>query len=94
MIAEIRTKEDLRTAIGQARPPILELQAKHPSEWTFDFVAKQLDYIESLVVGGNVDPGLKADLNLGFLGMRFVREFDRELGELLSDISHFVEENL
>lgn len=93
MSDEIFSITDLKTAIASARSKLRALVQTYPTDRMLASALIQLDYIDALAAG-SVSPDRKADLNLGFLGMRFIVDYDEELGNSLSDINHFANTQL
>lgn len=68
------------------------LDARYPGEDVFASILTQLDYIGAFIAGDATSMPRRADINFGFLGMRFVREFDSAVAHDLATLDTYVEQ--
>jgi len=94
-MAIIRTLENDADAESLRRDVLSEmkaLDAQFPGEPAFQSIMTQLEYIGRYLKDASLHIPRRQELTFGFLGVRFVREFDEQLSDDLAQLSQYLED--
>ncbi len=67
------------------------LDARMPGEPSFASIIVQLDHVAGALTAGQSPLVPGKSLNFGFLGMKFVREFDPNLSRELAELNELID---
>lgn len=91
----IATRQEAADARDDCAAKLRALIAANPGEPMLESALRQLDFIKGPIETGTlIAPADHARLNFGFIGLRFVWEFDEALARRLSDLAEYVRSHL
>ena len=70
------------------------LDQQMPGEPAFESIITQLKHLGYFLAAGIQPIARASELNFGFLGMKFVREFDEPLSSHLASLAQYIEDEL
>jgi len=69
------------------------LNLRYPGERTFESIIEQLRYVGGFLVPEASTMPRLAEINFGFLGVKFVMEYDEQISRNLAKLNQFINVN-
>ena len=82
--------ESAFSLVRQCLNAVVTLDAKYPGEWPIESVIIQLRLIDRTSSLESIADADREKFDFGFLGMRFIYEFDGALARDLSDLNTYL----
>ncbi len=86
-------RQNVAARCDQAAARMRALDARFPGEPSFASILAQLAHVAATLRAGQSPTAAGKSLNFGFLGMKFVRDFDSDLSRELAEINELIDVN-